>query len=215
MSIWPEHDKTQHLLQQARDGDPQAIGQLLDRHRESLRRMISMRLDRRIRQRVDASDIVQDVLVDANRRIQDYLNDPRMPFHLWLRHMARDRVIDAHRRHRANAKRSVDREQAMVAQGTVDHSTVQLIAQLCDANLTPAAAATMHELQTRFEAAIAQLGEQDQEIVLMRHFEHLSNQEVAQALNLTEPAASMRYLRAMRRLRTLLADEATEQGEAS
>jgi RNA polymerase sigma-70 factor (ECF subfamily) len=103
----------------------------------------------------------------------------------------------------------------MVAQGTVDHSTVQLIAQLCDANLTPAAAATMHELQTRFEAAIAQLGEQDQEIVLMRHFEHLSNQEVAQALNLTEPAASMRYLRAMRRLRTLLADEATEQGEAS
>jgi RNA polymerase sigma-70 factor (ECF subfamily) len=174
-----------------------------------------MRLDRRIRQRVDASDIVQDVLIDANRRIQDYLNDPRMPFHLWLRHMARDRVIDAHRRHRANAKRSVDREQAMVAQGNIDHSTVELIAQLCDARLTPAAAATMHELQTRFEAAIAQLGEQDQEIVLMRHFEHLSNQEVAQALSLTEPAASMRYLRAMRRLRTLLADEAAEQGEAS
>ncbi|MCA9262695.1 MAG: sigma-70 family RNA polymerase sigma factor, partial [Planctomycetales bacterium] len=162
--------------------------------------------------RVDASDIVQDVLVDANRRIQAYLDDPAMPFHLWLRQMAKDRMIDAHRRHRGSAKRSVDREQRLLAKPQLDQSTVELAAQLCDAELTPAAAATMHELQARFEEAVEQLGEQDREIVLMRHFEHLSNQEVAQVLGLSEPAASMRYLRAIRRLRQLLgsAGEATD-----
>ena len=85
-----------------------------------------------------------------------------------------------------------------------DRSTVELAAQLSDRQMTPAAAATMHELQVRFEAAIEELAEQDREIVLMRHFEHLTNQEAAETLGLTEPAASMRYLRAMRRLRVLL-----------
>jgi RNA polymerase sigma-70 factor (ECF subfamily) len=170
-----------------------------------------MRLDKRIRQRVDASDIVQDVLIEANRRLTDYLQNPVMPFHLWLRHMARDRIIDAHRRHRASAKRSVDREQAMVAIGGMDRSTMELAAHLVDSEATPAAAAAMQELQARFEAAIGRLNEQDQEIVLMRHFEHLTNQEAAIALKLTEPAASMRYLRAMRRLREILVDPESSQ----
>ena len=77
--------------------------------------MVEMRLDRRIQQRVDASDIVQEVMIEANRRLRKYLDDPVMPFHLWLRQMAKDRIIDAHRRHRASGKRSVDREQGMVA----------------------------------------------------------------------------------------------------
>lgn len=206
MKIWPEAEQTQELLDLIRDGDSRAAEKLLQRHREALRRMIAMRLDKKIQQRVDASDIVQDVLVDANRRLQAYLENPAMPFHLWLRHMARDRIIDAHRRHRGSAKRSVDREQGLFAAANQNHSTIQLAAQLCDGELTPAAAATMHELQVRFEAAIDQLNEQDQEIILMRHFEHLTNQEAAIALELSEPAASMRYLRAMRRLRELLGE---------
>lgn len=209
MGMWPESDKTQELLNLAKQGDQSATDRLLGRHRDALRRLVAMRLDKRIQTRVDASDIVQDVLVEANRRLNKYLDNPVMPFHLWLRHMAKDRIIDAHRRHRVSAKRSVDREQPMVAAGGLDRSTMELAAQLCDRQATPAAAATMQELQVRFEAAIAQLTEQDQEIVLMRHFEHLSNQETAQALGLSEPASSMRYLRAMRRLRTLLQDPET------
>lgn len=205
-SIWPDSDETLELLASARDGDASAANQLLDRHRDALRRMVAMRLDQRIRRRVDASDVVQEVLVDANRRLEKYLENPAMPFHLWLRQMARDRLIDAHRRHRASAKRSVDREQGMLAAGDMDRSTMELAAQLCDDQLTPAAAATMHELQNRFEAALAEVNEQDREIILMRHYEHLSNQEVASILELSEPAASMRYLRAIRRLRTLLTD---------
>src|SRR5690349_12907443 len=113
--MWPDSSQTQELLAGARQGDATAVNQLLDRHRESLRRMIELRLDRAVSSGVDASDIVQEVLLEANRRLRDYLNEPRMPFHLWLRHIGQDRLIDAHRRHRQAARRSVDREQAQSA----------------------------------------------------------------------------------------------------
>ena len=120
--MWPESDKTQELLDLVKGGDQSATDRLLGRHRDALRRLVAMRLDRKIQTRVDASDIVQEVLVEANRRLNKYLENPVMPFHLWLRHMAKDRIIDAHRRHRVSAKRSVDREQPMVAAGGLDRS---------------------------------------------------------------------------------------------
>lgn len=186
--MWPDHSQTQELLGQAKAGDAAAVDRLLDRHREALRRMIDLRMDRVVQRRVDASDIVQDVLVEANRRLNDYLEDPAMPFHLWLRQIAQDRLIDAHRRHRGAARRSIDREQAV---GAVDQSRYDLAAALVDPELTPAAAATWHELQCRFQAAVEELEESDREVILMRHFEYLSNAEVAATLGLSEPAAGM------------------------
>jgi RNA polymerase sigma-70 factor (ECF subfamily) len=115
-------------------------------------------------------------------------------------------VIDAHRRHRGSNKRSVDRERPPLDVKRLDASTRDLMAQLSDQELTPAAAAVMQELQARFQMAIERMEEADREIILMRHFEGLSNQDVAQALELTEAAASMRYLRAIRRLRKWLDD---------
>jgi RNA polymerase sigma-70 factor (ECF subfamily) len=208
--MWPDADTTQELLSQARAGRREAIGELLDRHREALRRMVSLRMDRVLRQRVDASDIVQDALIEANRRLQDYLRDPQLPFRLWLHQIARDRLIDAHRRHRVAARRSLDREQPLAVLATLDHSTLDLAAQLCDRELTPAAAAARHEIERRFQAALEELEDNDREVILMRHFEQLSNQETAQALGLSEPAAGMRYLRAVRRLRALLADPSSQ-----
>ena len=190
----------------AREGDSAAVDNLLDRHRESLRRMIGMRLDHKIKRRVDVSDIVQEVLVEANRRLQDYLQNPVMAFHLWIRQIAKDRIIDAHRRHRVSAKRSIDREQPLVAAGAVDQSTVELAAQLCDPELTPAAAATQRELAQHIQQSISLLPDRDREIILMRHYEQLSNQDIAEVLELTEPAASMRYLRALKKLRQILDD---------
>ncbi|MEZ6112564.1 MAG: sigma-70 family RNA polymerase sigma factor [Pirellulaceae bacterium] len=208
--MWPEPDKTEEILAHVQAGEAAAVDQLLDRHREPVRRLVQMRLDQKIQRRVDVSDIVQDVLVEANRRLQEYLAKPVMPFRLWIRQIAKDRIIDAHRRHRVSAKRSIDREQPLVAPAGLDQSTIQLAAQLCDPELTPAAAATQQEMARRVEAAIEELGEQDHEIIVMRHYEQLSNQEVAQALGLSEPAASMRYLRAIRRLRAALSDEPLE-----
>lgn len=205
-SIWPDGEHTQELLVGAREGDSAAVDNLLDRHRESLRRMIGMRLDHKIKRRVDVSDIVQEVLVEANRRLQDYLQNPVMAFHLWIRQIAKDRIIDAHRRHRVSAKRSIDREQPLVAAGAVDQSTVELAAQLCDPELTPAAAATQRELAQHIQQSISLLPDRDREIILMRHYEQLSNQDIAEVLELTEPAASMRYLRALKKLRQILDD---------
>ena len=206
-SIWPDSPQTVELLAGAKAGDPIAIDRLLDRHRDSLRRMVGMRLDKQVTQRVDVSDVVQDVLVEASRRLKDYLENPAMAFHLWIRQIAKDRIIDAHRRHRVSAKRSVDREQSLAAKGVIDQSTMDLAGQLCDPQLTPAAAATQQELAVHVQSAIERLDDRNREIILMRHYEQLSNQEIAQVLNLSEPAASMRYLRALKRLRLLLDDD--------
>jgi RNA polymerase sigma-70 factor (ECF subfamily) len=202
--MWPDEPQTQKLLDQAQHGEAAAVEQLLTSHREPLRRMISLRLDPALAARVDASDIVQDVLLEAHRRLSDYLRNPAMPFHLWLRHIAKDHMIDAHRRHRQAQRRSLDREQPLVPVALADHSSFELAGQLLDHEQTPATAAIQKELQKRLEAAIATLEDDDREIILMRHAEQLSNQEVAATLSLTEAAASMRYLRAVRRLRQVL-----------
>jgi RNA polymerase sigma-70 factor (ECF subfamily) len=203
-SIWPDGEATAELLVNVREGEPRAVDALLDRHRDSLRRMIALRLDQRIMQRLDVSDVVQDVLIEANRRLIDYVNHPTIPFHLWIRQIAKDRIIDAHRRHRMSAKRSIDREQPVAFSPAPDQSTIDLANQFRDGALTPAAAATQRELAQHIESAIQHLRDNDREIILMRHYEQLNNQEIAQALGLSEPAASMRYLRAIKRLREVI-----------
>jgi len=200
----PDPQVTLALLERVRRGDGAAIDGLLARHRAAIRRMIDRRMDRVVQRRVDASDIVQDVLIEANRRLASYLANPTMPFQLWLRSMARDRLIDAHRRHRVASTRSLDREVSLHVPTNQDHSAADLIGQLADRELTPAATATWNELERRFAAAVEQLDADDRQIVLLRHFEHLSTAEAADALGLSKPAAGMRYLRAMRRLRVLL-----------
>jgi RNA polymerase sigma-70 factor (ECF subfamily) len=205
--MWPNRDETDRLLDDARKGDPGAVDRLLGEFREPLRRVIGLRLDPAIARRVDASDIVQDVLLEANGRLTDYLKSPDMPFHLWLRHLAQDRIIDTHRRHRLAQRRSVDREQPIARPAWADESSVSLVAHLIDTDRTPTSEAIRHELQRRLATAIDHLSDDDREIVLMRHHEALSNQEVAAALGLTEAAASMRYLRALRRLRAVLVPE--------
>ena len=206
--MWPDPTNTQELLASAKKGDADAVDQLLARHREAVRRMIDLRLDPAIVQRLDASDVVQEVLIEANRRLQDYLKNPVMPFHLWLRHIAKDHIIDAHRRHHQAQKRGVDREQAIHRPAWSDRSSLDLAGQLLDQDLTPASAAIQEEMQRRLRDAIAQLDDDDREVILMRHYEMLANQEVADSLGLTEAAASMRYLRAVRKLRDLLAPPA-------
>lgn len=202
--VWPDQDGTQVLLQKAGQGDPRAVNDLFDRHRDAIRKIVRMRLDQRIQRRVDVSDVVQDVLLEANRRLNDYLKQPTLSFHLWLRQIAKDRMIDAYRRHRGSAKRSIDREQPLTAPRNSEQSSILLSQHLQDQELTPAAAATQKELAKRVEEAIATLSEQDYEIIVMRHYEQLSNREVAESLNLTEPAASMRYLRAIKRLKSAM-----------
>ena len=204
--MWPDSTVTHALLEHAGRGDGEAVNRLLETHRGALRRLIDLRMDPAIGRRVDASDVVQDVLLKASLRLQEYLRDPAIPFHLWLRRIARDHLIDQHRRHRVAGRRSVDRERPLAAAAFADRSSLALAAELRDHELTPAAALLRKELQRRFRQAIDALDEDDREVLLMRHFEQLTNADVAQALGLTAAAAGMRHLRALRRLRAILGE---------
>ncbi len=208
--MWPNSNETQELLAGAGQGQPAAVNELLDRHRDALRNMIQARMDQKLARRVDASDVVQDVLLEASQRLADYIRDPQLPFGLWIRQMAQDRIIDLHRRHRVARRRSLDREQQRPA-AAADKSSLELMAQLRDPELTPAAATLRKELHERFVEAIDRLEDEDREIMLMRHFEQLSNSEAAELLGLSQPAAGMRHLRALRRLREVLGETGQDE----
>jgi RNA polymerase sigma-70 factor (ECF subfamily) len=214
--MWPDACETQNLLERVAKADAGAADELWERYRPALRRMIGLRLDQALSRRVDASDVVQDVLLKANERLADYLRKPVIPFHLWLRQIAQDLVIDAHRRHRAAARRSLDRERLLVAQSaggpSGDRSALDLAAQLRDPELTPVGLALRRELQCRFEAALVRLSDDDREIIVLRHFEQLSNREAADVLGLSDAAAGMRHLRALRHLRAVLGESPSSCG---
>jgi RNA polymerase sigma-70 factor, ECF subfamily len=200
------------MLEHAARDDPSAIDRLLASHREPLRRMIAGRLDRSVVRREDASDVVQGVMLEASRRLSEYLRDPALPFQLWLRQIARDRLIDVHRRHRLALRRSTDRERPIAASQFLDRSSLDLALELRDQGATPSAEAIRRELVERFRIALDELGPDDREILVLRHFEHLTNSETSQALGLSEAAAGMRYLRALRRIRVVLGTPPDREG---
>jgi len=192
-------EETQGLLERARAGDREAFERLFSHYRRYLRQVIDLRLDQRLRQRVDTSDVIQETQLEAFRRLADYLERAPMPFRIWLRKMAHERLIMARRHHVGAARRAVGREVRLP-----DHSSIQLAAQLLAASSTPSQQVAREELVRRAQEAMAQLSETDQEILLMRNLEGLSNQEVAQVLDLEPATASQRYGRALLRLRSVL-----------
>lgn len=133
--MWPDHDETRELLCGARQGSHDAVERLMDRHRASLQRMVKCRLNPAVAARVDASDVVQEALLTASRRLSAYLENPQIPFHAWLRQLARDRLADVYRRQLAE-KRNVACEEAAAAE---QNSSYNPMAQLSDGELTPAA----------------------------------------------------------------------------
>jgi len=200
--MWPNQDETIELLDGAQKGDRAAVDRLLDRHRDSLHRMVECRLNQGVARRVDASDIVQEALLTASRRLADYLQNPGMPFHGWLRQLARDRLADVYRRELAD-KRNIAREQPGAP---TERSSLNPLANISDDQLTPATTLLRKEFAQRFQQAVDQLDDDAREIVLMRHAEQLTNSQAAEILGLSEPAAGMRYLRALRQLKSILGE---------
>lgn len=200
--MWPDQEETQILMRDAAQGNAEAAGRLLDRHRDSLVRMVRYRLNRGLARRLDASDVVQDALLVASRRLDDYLRNPEMPFHAWLRVVTRERLVDAYRRQLAD-KRDAGREQSQAANS---RPSLDPAAQLRDEQLTPAAMLLRKEFAERFYQAVDQLAEDAKEIILMRHGEQLTNSQAAELLGLSEAAAGMRYLRALRQLKSILGE---------
>jgi RNA polymerase sigma-70 factor, ECF subfamily len=202
------HDsaETQRLLEQARAGTAGAVDRLLARHRAYLCRFVELRLGPQLRARVDPSDVVQEAQMEAARRLDGYLRDAPLPFRLWLRRIAQDRLLMLRRRHHGAGRRAVTREAAMP-----DESSLAFARQLLASGTSPSARLAASELAQRAREAVAQLPEADREIVLLRNFEGLSNQEVAHLLEIQPAAASQRYGRALLRLRKLLDEGPPEE----
>ena len=178
--VSPDSSETTRLLEQVRDGDRDAFEKLFARHRPYLRQVVSLRLDPKLRARVDASDVVQETHLEAVRRLPDYLERRPMPFRLWLRKTAYERLLMIERHHVDAQRRAVGREVALP-----DRSSLQLFGQLLAAGSTPSQQLSRAELARRVRQAVACLADIDKEILLMRNLEGLSNHEVAQVLEIT------------------------------
>ena len=200
------HPDTNELVERAGQGDVPARHQLLVRHRARLRKMVAIRMDRRLSARVDPSDVVQETLAEADRRLDDYLRDRSLPFYPWLRRIAGERLIDLYRRHVRARNRSVEREEPW-ALPLPDESAIALVDRLAADGTSPSRNLLRRELRQRVRAALEQLGPHDREILVLRHLEQLSVAEAAAALGITERAAKARHMRALARLRTLFDDE--------
>jgi RNA polymerase sigma-70 factor (ECF subfamily) len=197
---------TDQLLDLASQGDGAARQELLGRHRGRLRAMVAARMDRRLAARLDPSDVVQEALAEAARRLDDYLANRPLPFYPWLRQLAWERLVKQHRDHVSRACRSVRREEPGVL-GLDDESVAELAQRLVDSVSSPSRHALRVELQARVRAALDRLDEMDREVLLLRYLEHLPLREVAAVLGVGVSAVKMRHYRALERLRALLGPE--------
>jgi RNA polymerase sigma-70 factor, ECF subfamily len=189
-------DDPEPLIAALGKGDRTVFGPLFECFRPRLLRMVQFRLDPRLMGRVDAEDIVQEAFMDAEKRLQAWLDDQR-PFHVWLRLVVQQTMTDVYRRHLGASMRSA----AMEVMKPNSHS----LSGLMVGTLTsPSQAAMREELKQQLTLALDQMDHIDREVLVLRHFEELSNKEVAEVLGLQENAASNRYVRALGRLKGMM-----------
>jgi len=199
-----DSSETDRLLQRAAQGDQQGWGDLLVRHRERLRRMVALRLDHRLQGRIDASDVIQETYLEAWSRLADYLRNPTMPFFLWLRFLAGQKLVTLHRHHLGVEMRDPNREVSLFRGSLPETSSAALAAQLLGHDTRPSEAAVRAELKVRLQEVLNTMEALDREVLALRHFEQLTRAEIAQVLDISEAAVSKRYIRALKKLKEIL-----------
>jgi RNA polymerase sigma-70 factor (ECF subfamily) len=202
----PDSQQTEALLARAAAGDPSAAAQLLARHRDKLSEFVEAHLDPMLRTRVDASDVVQEAQLEASRRLPDFLARRPMPFRLWLRRMAYERLLMLRRQHVDAARRSVEREVHLP-----DRSSLVLAQNIIDPGGSPSKGLHLQEQAQRVQQALSQLKEANREVLLMRHYDGLSYDEIACIVGIEAATARKRAGRALVRLHSILKSFDEEQ----
>ena len=197
----PDPEDLADLLDRAAAGDTAAVAELFSRYRKRLKRMVRLRLSRHVQSRVDESDILQETLLEAAKRLPEYLQDKPLPFFLWLRHLTGEKLIDAHRRHLGAKMRDAAQEVSLHRGAMPAASSASLAAQLLGRLTSPSLAAIKAETRLRVQDVLNGMDPLDREVLALRHFEQLNNGEVAATLGINESTASSRYLRALKRLK--------------
>lgn len=205
-----ENATERDLLDLVAGGQQVALNDLLARHRPRLLRMIELRLDHRVRARVDASDVIQDTCIEAAQRIQEFCRTPNVPFFIWLRFLAIQKLSQIHRRELGAKARDARREVSLDGRGLPESSSAVLAADLAGKLTGPSEAARRAERKVQLQEALDRLQETDREVLALRHFEHLSNSEIADVLGLSDSAACRRYARALERLKSELSGMSVE-----
>ena len=188
-----------------RAGDPAAAGELFAACRERLKKMVKLRLDRRVQGRFDASDVLQEAFMDVQRKAADFACKLDMPAYLWLRLVTAERLLILHRHHLGTQMRDAAQEVSLCPGGAPAASTHSLANLLLGRLTSPTQAAIRAERQLRLQEALNGMDQLDREILALRHFEELGNSEAATVLGLSKTAASNRYIRALKRLKEILA----------
>jgi RNA polymerase sigma-70 factor (ECF subfamily) len=186
-------------------GRGEVLARLFEEHRPRLDRMVALRMDPRMRARLGASDVLQDAYVEIARRIGDWLEDPSMPFFLWVRFIAAQRLQAMHRHHLGAKMRDARRQVSAHRADFPDATGAALVDHLVSSGTTPTQALARGEVRLRLAQALDAMNPADREVLVLRHFEELSNAETARELGLETSAASKRYLRALKRLKEVLA----------
>ena len=197
-------------LDKAANGDGHALGQVLDGYRRRLLRMIRLRLDRRLQSRLDASDVIQETFVEASRRLKEYLANPEVPFGVWLRFLTGQKILQLHRHHLGVQARAADREISLHHGPMPQATSAALAEQLMGAITSPSQGFLKAEMRVRLQESLNAMEVMDREILALRHFEQMPFAEAAQVLGIKRTAACNRYVRALKRLKSMLADDPSD-----
>jgi RNA polymerase sigma-70 factor (ECF subfamily) len=189
------------LLDAAPSGDEGTLAVLVERHRDRLERMVALRMDRRLQGRVDPADVVQEAYVAVRGKFPHYSADPRLPFFLWLRLEVGQKLVDVHRKHLSTRMRDAGQEVSLHRGALAQATSLSLAEHLLGKLSTPSHAVMRAELKVRVQEALNSMDPNDREVLILRHFEDLSNAETAQVLGIKPTAAVNRYVRALKRLR--------------
>lgn len=192
------------LAARLQGGDRDALAELFSGHRERFRRVIGFRMDRQLSGRIDPDDVLQDAYLAASQRLAHFPGDGSLSPFVWLRMIVMQTLVDMHRRHLGTQMRDADREVAIRGIGGPQTTSASMAALLMGKFTSPSQAATRAERFEQLRAAIAAMDTLDQEVLALRHFEELSNSEVAEVLGIQQKAASIRYVRALGRLKAVL-----------
>jgi RNA polymerase sigma-70 factor, ECF subfamily len=193
------------MAERLKRGDVEALAVLFSQHRERLWRMIGFRMDRRLLGRVDPDDVLQEAYLAAAQRIDHYNDDTSLSPFVWLRMVLMQTLIDIHRHHLGAQMRDANREAVFAGNWYPQTTSASLAAQFAGKFTSPSQAAVREETLARVEQAVTEMDPVDQEVLALRHFEELTNSEVAEVLGIQQKAASIRYIRAIQRLRAVLA----------
>jgi RNA polymerase sigma-70 factor, ECF subfamily len=200
-----EQCDTDELVRRVAEGDEAAVSALLDRHRNRLKRMVAVRMDDAISARVDPSDVVQETLIEAVRKLPRYCRDPAIGFYPWLRQIAWEKVIEHHRRHLGAQQRSVRREEAPSLMLS-DQSALQLANRFVSEQTSITGGVMRRELRSKVRATLSRLSESDREVLVLRYLEQLTADEAAAVLGVTKEAVKSRQRRAIVRFTRLVSE---------